>query len=235
MFLRAPYGISSITEHYDQGMDMAFDGLSGFRWIVDDVVVFDRDEANHIRHVKQFLQRCQERDISLNPDKFQFMTKEASFARFKLLSDGYSISPDITKAITDFPTTSSWTDLRSFFEQAKTLLTKAPTLAYFDINLQTRLITDASRLGLSFVLQQRHDNACKTVQSGSRFLTNTETRYAIIDLELLGVAWATNKCRMYLLGLDHFTVITYHNPLVPIFNTHRLDEILCLTTSRLLG
>lgn len=38
----------------------------------------------------------------------------------------------------------------------------------------------------------------------------------------LTIAWAVKKC---LSGIDHFTVITDHNPLVPILNSHRLDEI----------
>ena len=56
-------------------------------------------------------------------------------------------------------------------------------------------------------------------------MTDTETRYAVIELEMLGVAWAARKCRDFLIGLQHFTVVTDHNPLVPILNSHRLDEI----------
>ena len=67
-FLRAPYGISSISEHYNRRMDEAFVGLTGYRRIVDDVVIFDRDEKQHASHVRQFLQRCSERRITLNSD-----------------------------------------------------------------------------------------------------------------------------------------------------------------------
>ena len=37
-YLRAPYGISSISEHYDRRIAEAFVGLSGFRLIIDDIV-----------------------------------------------------------------------------------------------------------------------------------------------------------------------------------------------------
>ena len=63
------------------------------------------------------------------------------------------------------------------------------------------------------------------MQAGSRFLTDTESRYAIIELECLAVAWAIKKCHLFLAGLGHFTVVTDHNPLIPILNSHRLDEI----------
>ena len=48
---------------------------------------------------------------------------------------------------------------------------------------------------------------------------------AVIELECLAVTWAIKKCNIFLAGIDHFTVIMDHNPLIPILNTHRLDEI----------
>ena len=68
-YLRAPYGLSSIAEHYNRRMAEAFEGLTGFRHIVDDIVIFDKDVQTHADHVKQFLQRCQDRQISLNREK----------------------------------------------------------------------------------------------------------------------------------------------------------------------
>ena len=53
-YLRAPYGLSSITEHYNRRMAEAFEGLTGFRRIVDDIVIYDRDEASHMDHVRQW-------------------------------------------------------------------------------------------------------------------------------------------------------------------------------------
>ena len=63
------------------------------------------------------------------------------------------------------------------------------------------------------------------VQAGSRFLSSAESRYAIIEVELLAVAWAVSKCNVFLMGLQHFQIITDRNPLIPIVNSHRLDEI----------
>ena len=65
-YLRAPYGISSISEHYDRRMAEAFTGLSGFRRIVDNIVVYDSDKRQHTDHVRQFLQRCVDHQIALN-------------------------------------------------------------------------------------------------------------------------------------------------------------------------
>ncbi len=44
----------------------------------------------------------------------------------------------------------------------------------------------------------------------------------MIELECLAVAWAIKKCHVFLARMGHFTVITDHNPLIPILNIHRL-------------
>ena len=111
------------------------------------------------------------------------------------------------------------------FSAAKQALSSAPILSYFDLNKPTRLCTDASRQGLRFVLQQKNGDAWTLVQAGSRFLSDAESRYAIIELELLAVSRAITKCKLFLAGLPHFTDVTDHHPLIPILNTHRLDEI----------
>ena len=39
------------------------------------------------------------------------------------------------------------------------------------------------------------------------------------------MTWAIWKCRVFLMVMQHFDVITDHNPLISILNNHRLDEI----------
>lgn len=64
-----------------------------------------------------------------------------------------------------------------------------------------------------------------TVQCGSRFLSDKESRYTTIKLEVLAVVWAIPKCKFYLIDLQHFTLVMDHHPLVPILNTYTLDVV----------
>ena len=50
-YLHAPYGICSISEHYDRRMAEAFTGLTGFCRVVDDIIIYDSDEHQHASHV----------------------------------------------------------------------------------------------------------------------------------------------------------------------------------------
>ena len=107
----------------------------------------------------------------------------------------------------------------------KKVLASPAVLAPFDPNLPTMLQTDASRLkGLGFALLQKHGEVWKLVQCGSRFISETESRYAMIELELLGVVWAASKCSLYLLGRQ-FDLVVDHKPLVPILNHYTLDMV----------
>ena len=66
--------------------------------------------------------------------------------------------------------------------------------------------------GLGFVLRHKVDGDWRVVQAGSWFLTDTESRYATIELEMLAVAWAVRKCNLFLAGLDHFAIINDQKP-----------------------
>ena len=85
-----------------------------------------------------------------------------------------------------------WTPAHQMsFEAVKKALSSPPVLAHFDSSLPTVLQTDASRLtGLGYALLQRHQTRWRLVQCGSRFLSDAESRYAVVELELLPVVWA---------------------------------------------
>ena len=86
-------------------------------------------------------------------------------------------------------------------------------------------MVDASGKGLRFILQQLNEDDWLVIQAGSRFLTSAESKYPTVENEMLGVAWAIQKCDKLLAGLAHFDVLTDHNSLLFILNSKRLDEI----------
>jgi hypothetical protein len=111
-------------------------------------------------------------------------------------------------------------------EEVKKTLTTTPILAPFDPGAETALETDASRKkGFGYALLQKQKDIWRLIQCGSRFLTDTKTRYAMVELECLAIVWATKKCRLYLAGLPTYTVVTDLRPLLPILNDYTLDRV----------
>ena len=113
------------------------------------------------------------------------------------------------------------------FLRARETLSGISDLAFYNSNNPTALHVDASRLfGLGFILKQKDaDGNWRMVQAGSRYLSEAESRYAMIELECLGAAWAMQKCRQFLEGLPNFELITDHRPLIPILNDYSLDKL----------
>ena len=102
-----------------------------------------------------------------------------------------------------------------------------PILAHFDPTAKTSLMTDASRNnGMGYILTQHQDGQQRMIQCGSRFVTDTESRYSATELELGAVVWAMKKCRTYLLGAPKmFSLIVDHQALVSILDKHTSDTI----------
>ena len=112
------------------------------------------------------------------------------------------------------------TEQQSAFDALKSSLANAETLAYFDSNAEeTKLITDASPVGLGAVLTQVQGGCERVVAYASRSLTDVERRYSQTEKEALGLVWGCERFHVYLYGVE-FTLLTDHKPLEVIYSTN---------------
>ena len=107
-----------------------------------------------------------------------------------------------------------WEDQQTqSFQQVKTLIVKANTtlLRYYDWNLPVTVQADASLRGLGACLIQQHKGKDQPIAFASKSLTDTETRYANIERELLAIVFACQHFSTYLLGRS-FVAESDHKP-----------------------
>ena len=97
------------------------------------------------------------------------------------------------------------------FEQAKNALSEATTMPYFAPDKPTKILVDASPVGLAGILVQDD----KPIAYGSRALSDVETRYSQTERKALAVVWACEHFDIYVRGAP-FKVVTDHKPLVHI-------------------
>lgn len=97
-------------------------------------------------------------------------------------------------------------------------------LTFFDSTRKTKISTDASKDGLGAVLLQADkDGHWRPVAYASRSMTETETRYAQIEKETLGLVFGCEKFHEYIYGLPTFTSETDHQPLISIVKKNLND------------
>lgn len=125
---------------------------------------------------------------------------------------------NLTKKHTKF----EWTESEQHaFDYLKSIVTSETVLRHYVTGLRTKIVVDASPVGLGAILfqEQPGDEGFRPVMYSSRSLTNTETRYSQTEREALGVVWGCEKFRLYLVG-SHFDIETDHQPLLGIFSAN---------------
>ena len=105
-----------------------------------------------------------------------------------------------------------WTEEHTIvFNTVRKLLVSPPVVGLFDSKRRT-------------VLES---------QTRCRFLSDTESRYATIEVMRLALTWAANKSSIDRKGMQHLEVLTDHRPLVPIPNKKSVQDIENLRLQRL--
>jgi len=105
------------------------------------------------------------------------------------------------------------------FKKIKQFVSQAPVLQYYDVTKPVTIQCDVNGKGLGAVLLQDNKPVCYAY----RALTDTETRYAPIESEMLAVVFACRKFHQYIYGRS-VAVETDQKPLQAI-STKPLSQV----------
>lgn len=105
-----------------------------------------------------------------------------------------------------------WTEEHTrALEEIKKILCSQSVLQYFDVSKETTVSVDASKAGLGAVLMQNK----LPCAYASKALTETQTRYAQIEKELLAICFGLTKFQEYVYGTK--VIVETDQPLILIF------------------
>ena len=118
--------------------------------------------------------------------------------------ENLSAQTDIFRQLLKKDTEWKWTEEHTkAFENLKQKITVLPCLAHYILNYPNIIPMDASPKGVGATLwQEQLDGKLKPIGFASRFLPDTEKKYAINELELLALVW----------GLEHFHLYINRKP-----------------------
>ncbi len=106
---RLPFGPSVSSEIFQRKLNETLDQLDGVHVIADDVIIagvgdnMSNATRNHDCRFHEFLERCKEKGIVLNPKKFELRKPEIKIAGCVLGVQGVCPDPDKVKAIMEMP------------------------------------------------------------------------------------------------------------------------------------
>ena len=98
------------------------------------------------------------------------------------------------------------------------MIMQADTLAYYKVGCRTRIVADASPVGLGAVLTQLQGDVWRVIAYASTSLTDVERRYSQTEKKALALVWACERFTIYVSG-QHFELETDHKPLEHIYST----------------
>lgn len=80
----------------------------------DDILIFNKDEFEHLQHLRQVLQVLKENQLYMNRQKCLFIATSIHFLGYIIRSDGLKVDPIKIKVIQTWPQSQSFTNIRSF-------------------------------------------------------------------------------------------------------------------------
>ena len=79
-FEAVPFGLAQAPAYFQQLISMVLQGCSDFAMVyLDDIIIFSKNEAEHIRHIEVIFQKLKEAGLKLKESKCDFFKKEIHY------------------------------------------------------------------------------------------------------------------------------------------------------------
>ena len=113
---RMPMGLSNASQMFQRAMEVVLKGLIGTICLIyiDDIVVFSRNEAEHVRHLETMFERLAQYNLRLNPTKCVFGLRQVKLLGYVVSENGLSADPDKVAAIARLQNPKSVAEIRTF-------------------------------------------------------------------------------------------------------------------------
>ena len=115
-YLVMPFGLTNAPATFQAYINKSLIGLIDQFCVVylDDILIYSETPEEHIRHVKQVLERLRRASLFVSLKKCEFFTTEVEFLGFIVSTDGVSMDKRRVAAIQEWPKPKSYHDVQVF-------------------------------------------------------------------------------------------------------------------------
>ena len=113
------FGLCNSPATFQAFMDDSFSDMLDEGWLViymDNILIFSKYAATHREHTRRVLQRLQENDLYLKPEKCAFKVTEIEYLGLIIHPDVVAVDPAKLKTILDWPAPTSVKGVRSHLD-----------------------------------------------------------------------------------------------------------------------
>ncbi|XP_069186505.1 uncharacterized protein [Procambarus clarkii] len=204
-----PFGMKNAASTFQRLMGIVLRDVENTLIYIDDVLIYDVDWQDHLRHIEDFFKAMLQSGLVVNLHKSEFARTSVVFLGHKV--GGGWITPKASKveAIVQYPTPATRKDILRFLGMAG-FYRKSPSFEDRFI-----LTVDASDYGLGSVLSQTDENGVEhPVAYHSKKFTPSQLNYSVIEKETLALISSVQHFEVYLTSNGHpILVRTDHNSL----------------------
>lgn len=108
------FGLRNAAQTFQRFMDETLQGLNFCYSFIDDVLVYSRDDTEHLSHLQTIFEKLDSKGIVINTNKSVFGVSEITFLGYKVNADGIQPLEDRVKVIQQFPPPKTVKGLRRF-------------------------------------------------------------------------------------------------------------------------
>ena len=101
-FTRTPFGLSTSAQVFQRLIDTVIRGLPFVYAYVDDILIFSKDEKEHLEHLSVLFQRLNNFGLTINLKKCRFGKNEIRFLGHVITAKGILPATDRIEAVRNF-------------------------------------------------------------------------------------------------------------------------------------